>query len=92
MKVSVRAFADLRNLLPPEDSVWLPDGENIRGLLRMLAERRVAFLAKVLDESGQLRSSVNILCNGKNIQYLNGLDTGLADEDVIAIFPPIAGG
>lgn len=92
MKVSVRAFADLRALLKPEDSILLPEGESVRGLLRVLGEKAATFLPKVLDESGQLRSSINILCNGRNIKYLNGLDTLLADEDVISIFPPVAGG
>jgi molybdopterin converting factor small subunit len=39
-----------------------------------------------------LRDLVNILKNGRNIQFLSGLDTPLDDGDTIALFPPVAGG
>jgi len=39
-----------------------------------------------------LRDFVNILRNGRNIHFLAGLDTPLDDGDVIALFPPVAGG
>ena len=39
-----------------------------------------------------LRDLVNILQNGRNIQFLAGLDTPLNDGDTIALFPPVAGG
>jgi molybdopterin converting factor small subunit len=35
---------------------------------------------------------VSIYQNGRNINFLNSLDTQLHGEDKIAIFPPVAGG
>ncbi len=39
-----------------------------------------------------IRKEVTIFRNGRNIVFLNGLDTQLHGEDIIAIFPPVAGG
>jgi molybdopterin synthase sulfur carrier subunit len=39
-----------------------------------------------------LRDFVNILKNGRNVHFLSGLDTPLDNGDVIALFPPVAGG
>ena len=39
-----------------------------------------------------IRKDVTIFRNGRNIVFLNGLDTQLHGEDIIAIFPPVAGG
>jgi molybdopterin synthase sulfur carrier subunit len=33
-----------------------------------------------------------ILKNGRNIHFLSGLDTQLDDGNLIALFPPVAGG
>jgi len=46
----------------------------------------------LFDETDQLHKWIIILRNGRNINVYNGLDTKLTDGDVIAIFPPVAGG
>jgi molybdopterin synthase sulfur carrier subunit len=42
--------------------------------------------------TGEVSSSVVIALNGVDIEALNGLQTNLKDGDIIAIFPPVAGG
>lgn len=92
MNVTVRTFADFRELLGKELVLSVPEGETVLELLQILGKGNAAFLPKVLEGDGQLRPYVNILENGRNIKFLNGLETKLADGDVIAIFPPVAGG
>ncbi|HID27596.1 MAG TPA: molybdopterin synthase sulfur carrier subunit, partial [Methanosarcinales archaeon] len=43
------------------------------------------------DTNG-LRDYVKIMVNGRSIAFLNGINTLLQDGDVVAIFPPVAGG
>ena len=43
-------------------------------------------------ETKTLRQFILILVNGRNIVFLDGLNTKLVEGDVIAISPPIAGG
>jgi molybdopterin synthase sulfur carrier subunit len=92
VNVKVKTFADFRELLGPEVALSVPEGETVRGLLRVLGRRHAAFLPKVLGHDGQLRPYINILHNGRNVKSLDDLDTRLAEADVIAIFPPLAGG
>ena len=46
----------------------------------------------MFDERDTLHSYISILKNGRNIKALEGVDTLLADGDILAIFPPVAGG
>jgi molybdopterin synthase sulfur carrier subunit len=92
VNVKLKAFANLRELLGKELTISVSAGETIRGLLRVVGSKHHAFEAQVLDGGGHLRPYVNILHNGRNIRFLNELDTTLAEGDVVAIFPPVAGG
>ena len=46
----------------------------------------------IFDENDQLHSWISILKNGRNIKALDGINTTLSDGDILAIFPPVAGG
>lgn len=47
---------------------------------------------KILDSQGGVRRGVTVLCNGRNIAFLGGLDAVLRSGDVVAVFPPMTGG
>jgi len=70
----------------------LPKGATIRSLLADLAGRYGGLGELMFASPGTLRDFVNILKNGRNIHFLAGMDTPLDDGDIIALFPPVAGG
>ena len=47
---------------------------------------------RLFDQAGALLPAVNILKNGRNILFQDGLSTRLEEGDLIAVFPPVAGG
>ena len=49
-------------------------------------------LCEALLEDGHIRPHFIITLNGHHIQLAKGLETPIAENDQIAIFPPIAGG
>jgi sulfur-carrier protein len=53
---------------------------------------REPLLARILTPEGQLRPYVNIFVGDRNIRRLDGLQTPLAEGDVVAIIPAVAGG
>jgi len=48
--------------------------------------------AQLLDDAGGLHKFVNVYKDDDDIRYLDGLDTKLADGDVLSILPAVAGG
>lgn len=63
----------------------------VRNLLNMLCPSQERH-NEIFDGSGNLRSDLTILRNGRNIVFLGGLDTQLNNGDTLAIFPPVVGG
>ena len=92
MKVLVKAFATFREVMDSQIDMDLEEGATILTLLDELTGRYTGLGEMMFDAKGTLRNFINILRNGRNIQFLGGLDTPLSDGDVIALFPPLAGG
>jgi molybdopterin synthase sulfur carrier subunit len=97
LQVSVRFFTSLREIIgKKEEMIEFSEGEQITvdKMLKTLAQRYgKRFVEYVYDpKSGEVRSFLQFLVNGKSASILNGLQTELEDGDVLAILPPVGGG
>ena len=93
MKVAVTFYAYLRELTGRKDKLELDmdDGATVAALLEELcADSKIK--ATLFDKKQQLKPEFTVLKNGREIKFLEGLDTVLISGDEISIFPLVAGG
>lgn len=94
IRVRTRYYALLREIAGiSEEIVTLPSGASVMDFLRRVCELHGSELRRyVLDEGGNLRSSMNVAVNGETIPREDIERTRLNDGDVVVILPPISGG
>ena len=97
MQVSVRFFTSLREIVDKkEETLTFPESEKVTvgTVLKKLGQRYgKRFVEYVYDrKTGEVRSFLQFLVNGKSATTTNGLETELEDGDVLAILPPVGGG
>ncbi len=91
MRITLRFFATFREVvgqkeLDREYGEGVSVGEVLRELSREFPE------LEFYDEDGELREYLSVLRNGRDISFLAGDETTVADGDTLSIFPPVAGG
>jgi molybdopterin synthase sulfur carrier subunit len=90
----IRLYATLRARADGEREVdvgWRA-GASVGDAIRELVARKPALDGCIVDAQGRVVPYVSVFIDGRDIRYLDGLTTALADGDEIAIFPPVAGG
>jgi molybdopterin synthase sulfur carrier subunit len=87
----VKIFSTLRSVVGAKE-VEVGAADTVGSVLEELITKHPALRERILDEDGNLQSSINILVNGRNIRFLNGLDTPVKESDQLALFPPVGGG
>ncbi|GAC1376745.1 MAG: MoaD/ThiS family protein [Ktedonobacteraceae bacterium] len=95
------------HMTPPATTVILPQvlghktgnryavtvsGSTVRALIDALDHDYPGIKFHLCYETGELRVFVNLFLNGKNIRYLQELDTPIHENSTIHILPSVAGG
>lgn len=66
-------------------------GETLDALLSDLETRHDGLRGRIVDDGG-LRRFVNVYVNDEDVRFRGGLDSALADGDVVTVLPAVAGG
>jgi sulfur-carrier protein len=91
MAVEIKLPTVLRAHADGQTSVAV-DGATVGEVFTTLVERYPGLRGNLLDDSGSLHKFVNVYKDDDDIRYLEGLDTKVADGDVLSILPAVAGG
>lgn len=93
--VKVNAILEMAAILSGRELVLsLPEGSRVSNLLVALVEKYGQPLTGILygGENRELRPELNLLLNGRNIIFLDGLNTELIDGNELFFLPPVGGG
>ncbi len=91
--VRVKFFATFKQITNKKEiELQLEEGTNISQLIDILIKSYNDLKKEIYDDKNKIKDYIQILKNGRNIKYLNALNTQLKDADTISIFPPVAGG
>jgi sulfur-carrier protein len=95
INVRIRLFSIFSELSgKSEVHIIISEGSSVRDALSQLRNEigSKAFEFILCPETKEIKGSCIILLNQRNIQYLNGLDTSLNNNDLLELIPPLSGG
>lgn len=93
VKVTGRFFATFKQITNQREiELTMEEGATIEQFLEVVFDQYSSLRDKIFDGNNELRPWIHILKNGRNIKFLGGINTIITDGDVIAMFPPVAGG
>jgi molybdopterin synthase sulfur carrier subunit len=92
MTVTIRFFARFRELLGSDIITEVTEGMTFASMIATVAKKNPEGYEAIFDESGAFREFVILMKNGKRIDTRDAVTTQVRDGDVIAVFPPVAGG
>ncbi|MCS6837035.1 MAG: MoaD/ThiS family protein [Anaerolineae bacterium] len=89
----IKLFAMLRDIAGTKELIVpFTPGQTVRQLTQDIAAACPALGEKMLTPDGELSGLVHVLVHGRNVQWLQGLETPIREEDQITLIPPSAGG
>jgi molybdopterin synthase sulfur carrier subunit len=92
--VKVRAIFHLKEMLGAKEiTLNLRRNATIKDLIQFLIEKYgKKFEDAIKNPDGGLNPIITILVNGRQIDFIGGIETKLADGDIISFIPPVGGG
>jgi molybdopterin synthase sulfur carrier subunit len=93
IKMKVKVFANLREIVKVKGHEIEVETKRrkVRDVLEILLLRYGnAFRDAIFNPDGGLR--IKILLNGRDIDYIDGLESEITEQDILYLFPPAAGG
>ncbi|MDD1679096.1 MAG: MoaD family protein [Methanomicrobiales archaeon] len=92
MKITIKFFARFRERFGNEIVIEATERTTLGDLVRQVAMRDREGYDAIFDSKGAFRTYVIIMQNGRRTEHGEAEHTPVIEGDVIAIFPPVAGG
>ena len=90
-KIKLITFTGIKQIVGAKQIDFSAD--TIEDLINKLVKKYgETFSRELFTEEGKIKKIYRIVVNGKNINLLDGFQTKLDDDDMVAIMPAIAGG
>lgn len=91
--MEVKVYATLRPIIGGANVKFEGVSEmTVGAMLEELYRRYPSTREELYKGQTELHPAIHILVNGRDMRYLNGLETVLTAKDEIRIFPPVGGG
>ena len=88
---SIRIPTPLRSYVGGQNEVRV-QGQTVAQALDSLTNQHPTLRPHLFNDTGELRSFVNLFLNESNVRDLSGLETPLKEADRLMLIPSIAGG
>lgn len=92
MKIRVKTFAQIKNILGADSFFEYPDGTPIKEFLKSLRQRAGESEDQLFSKEGELHSHLVLMMNGTRIYKEDIESLTLSEGDEIALFSPVSGG
>ena len=92
MKIRVKTFAQIKDILGADSSLEYPDGTSMKELLKSLRRKAGESENQLFSKEGELHSHLVLMMNGTRIYEGDIESITLSEGDEIALFPPVSGG
>ena len=90
MSITIKLPTPLRRFTQQQKTAEVAAGTVAQALQQLIA-RYPDMRGVLYGETGELKSFIRVFLNDQDIQNAQGVETPLAEGDVLTIFPPIAG-
>jgi sulfur-carrier protein len=91
--MDIQLYATLRELVGGKTIEIEAQSEmTVAQLVERMISKHPLLRDKLLDADGNLQPSIHLLVNGREVRYLDGLQTRVTPQDAVRIFPPVGGG
>ncbi len=90
--MEVRLYATLRTIAGARSVTLDADCATVGDVLAQLVERHPSLGEYLFDGEGGVRPFVAIMVGGRDVRHLRGMETPVAPDSQLDIFPPVAGG
>jgi len=92
MKIRVKTFAQIKDILGADSSLEYPDGTSMKELLKSLRQKAGESENQLFSREGELHSHLVLMMNGTRIYAEDIGSITLSEGDEIALFSPVSGG
>lgn len=92
MKIRVKTFAQIKDILGADNALEYPDGTSMKELLKSLSQRADESVSQLFSREGVLHGNLVLMMNGKRVYEEDLESITLSEGDEIALFSPVSGG